>query len=230
MLLHVILHLTLCGSVASLPADTPVEIRVRLSDKVDRTIVARTFETTGGTGDAAEVGFDVPWGVYRLDASVPAANCNAADYLVLQPDQNRSIAETLHEGAAPDVRPVLVYGIGPASFHDAKPQFVFLDREAVACSRVIPDPLPSRVAFQHEGAAYYATIYETPALKNPLLALRLQTPEHAYQYVSVVTLTTDWTGWPTTIHYDFDQRRMSQLDGKPGDVLYCPSQNVTQAL
>jgi hypothetical protein len=227
MLLHVILHLALCGSVASLPADAPIEIRVRLSDKVDRVVLDQTIETTRGKGDAADVGFDAPWGVYRLNVSVPAAGCNAVDYVVFQADRNRTIGETLHDGPAPVVRPVLIYGTGPASFHEAKPQFVFLDAEAVACAHVVLEPLPSQVAFQHDGAAYYATVYEVPARTNPLLALRLETPDHAYQYVSIVTLATDWNGWPTTIQYDFDQKRMSLLDGKPGNTLYCLPQNVT---
>ncbi len=229
MLLHVLLHLALCNSIASLPADAPVEIRVRISDKADRSVLERVFETTRGTADDATVEFDAPWGVYRLDASVPDRDCNAVDYIVLQPNHNRTIAETLYERAAPVVHPVLVFGTGPTSFHDAKPQFVFLDAEAVACRYAVLDPPPSRVAFEHEGDAYYATMYDVPAHGVALLALRLQTPDHGYQYVSVVELTTDWVRWPTTIQFNVTQKQMSLLEGKPTNTLFCLPQNVTDA-
>lgn len=229
MLLHVFLHLALCNSMSGLPAGAPVEVHVRISDKVDRAVLDQVFETSRGSGGEATVAFDIPWGVYRLEASVPARDCNAVDYIIAQPDRNRTIAETLHDGPAPAVRPVLVFGTGPQSFHDAKPQFVFLDAQAVECQFAVPDPLPSRVAFEHEGDAYYATVYAVPAGVPSLLALRLQTPEHAYQYVSVVELSPDWAGWPTTIQFNVTQKQMALLEGKAADTLFCPPQNVTQA-
>lgn len=230
MLLHVLLHLGLCGAVSSLPADSPIEIRVRLSDKTDRAILDRSFETTRGTGDATTVQFDAPWGVYRLDATVPADDCNAVDYIVIQPKHDRTIAETLRDGPAPAVTPVLLFGVGPKSFHDAKPQFVFLNPDDVACRRAVTDPLPTPVSFQHEGDAYYATINELPAtLATPLLALRLETPDRGYQYISLVPLQAGWKGWPRSIRFNFDQNQMSMLDGKPTDTLFCPALDETDA-
>lgn len=230
MLLHVLLHLGLCGAVSKLPAQTPVEIRVRLSDKTDRAIVDRDFATTRGTGDEATVEFDVPWGVYRLDASVPAYDCNAVDYVVIQPKHDRTIDETLGEGPASNVTPVLLFGTGPKSFHDARPQFVFLDADDVACRHEVVDPIQVRVSFEHEGDAYYATIDEIPTtVATPLLALRLQTPDHGYQYIRLVPLRPAANAWPRSIQFNFDQEQMSLLGGKPTDTLFCPPLDETDA-
>lgn len=230
MLLHVLLHLGLCGAVSNLPAEAPVEIRVRLSDKTDRAVLDRAFQTTRGIGDEATVEFEAPWGVYRLEASIPAHDCNAVDYVVIQPKHDRTIAETLGEGPAPAVTPVLLFGTGPKSFHDAKPQFVFLDGDDVACRREVVDPLPTHVSFEHEGDAYYATIKEIPTtVATPLLALRLQTPDHGYQYISLVPLWPGSKGWPRSIRFNFDQKQMSLLDGKPTDTLFCPPLDETDA-
>jgi hypothetical protein len=230
MLLHVLLHLGLCGAVSSLPAETPVEIRVRLSDKTDRAILDRSFETIRGSGDEATVEFAAPWGVYRLEASVPVHDCNAVGYFVIQPKHDRAIAETLQDGPAPALTPLLLFGTGPTSFHEAKPQFVVLDGDEVACRHEVVDPLPARVSFEHQGDAYYATIDAIPTtVATPLLALRLQTPDHGYQYISLVPLRPGTKGWPRSIRLNFDQKQMSLLAGKPTDTLFCPPLDETDA-
>jgi hypothetical protein len=184
---------------------------------------------TRGAADQATVAFDAPWGVYRLNASVPARDCSAVDYVVLQPKYDRTISETLQDGPASPLAPLLLFGVGPASFHDAKPQFVIFDGDAVACGYVVPEPLPVPVKFEHEGDAYYATIYRVPDIANPLLALRLQTPNHAYQYVSILTLWPQTNRWPRSIHFNVGQQQMTLLDGKATNTLFCPTWNVTAA-
>ena len=230
MLLHVVLHLTLCGAVSRLPAEAPIEIRVRVADKTDRAAVDRVFEVPRGSADQESLAFDIPWGVYRLETSVPAYDCTALDYFVVQPDRNRSISETLSAGEPAPETPLLIYGIGPPSFHAARPQFVVFHDDSVACNAPLPDPLPVRVRFEHQGDAYYATVYGLPPPgRSLLLAIQLETPEDRYQYEQMVLLSGERTAWPTSIHFNFGQKKMDGLQGKTPDLLFCPAQYLTTA-
>jgi hypothetical protein len=231
MLSHVILHLVLCSAATQSGSTAPVQIHVGVFDKGDQAVVKRDFTAARGSGDQATIEFDMPWGVYRLDASVPASDCHARDYFALSRGNIRTFTEPMFDGAAPQRTPALAYGIGPQSFHDSKPQFVFFNENAVACDHALPEPLPSRVDFEHDGDAYYASIYGGVGVpKVPiLLVLRFQTPEHRYRYIRLVPLSLDWVGWPTSIHYDLDQKKMTALDKTPFDILLCPKVYETWA-
>ena len=144
-------------------------------------------------------------------------------------DRDRTVTETLSEEPAAVATPVLIEGTGPQSFHDAKPEFVFFDANNVACRHAVPDPLPAQVAFEHQGDAYYASLSRPASAGDAILALRLQTPGHGYQYIRMPAMAFAWSGWPKSVLFNVKAAQMSELSGKATDILFCPPLNVTAA-
>jgi hypothetical protein len=233
MLSHVMLHVVLCNSPQAW--DAPVPVSVRVSDRTDRAVVDQVFDATGA-GDSRTVAFEVPFGVYRLQSNVSGSNCGADGFVAILPDHNRNITQTLVDAGSttPTVVPLMLDGTGPASFHAAKPQFVTFDASAAACGYPVPPPIPARVVFEHDGDAYYASMYPSQAFlsgKLLVVALQLQTPDHGYQYVRVFNLmrVAD-RAFPVIVRFGVDQKMMDILNGKATDTLFCPPFNEAEAV
>jgi len=145
MLVHVIMHLGLCASVAKLPPEAPIAIAVRATDKREQVVLDRTFRMERGDDQQRVVEFDVNWGIYQLTASIPKYNCNAAGYFSFLPELDRSITAQLADGPPPPSQPMLLDGAAPESFLYLKPTFVLLDKAAAVCDKPVPDPLPSHI-------------------------------------------------------------------------------------
>ena len=230
---HVILHLGLCSSVAKLKPETTIAIHVHATDRRDQVIVDRNFRVERGDDEQRVVEFDIPWGIYRLEASVPKYNCNAADYFSFLNEHDRSITETLADGAAPPTMPMLLDGTAPQSFLYVKPTFVLFDKNAVACDKPVPDPLPSHIVVENDSDAYYAWLYNDVALPPgtvPLLALRLKTPTHQYHYVRIpIPVQLRWGGWPSSVQFEVSEDMVDELASDPVDTLLCPKLWSTSA-
>jgi hypothetical protein len=228
---HVILHLGLCSSVAKLKPETTIAIHVHATDKRDQVIVDRNFRVERGDDEQRVV--DIPWGIYRLEASVPKFNCNAADYFSFINEHDRSISETLADGPAPPTTPMLLDGTAPQSFLYVKPTFFLFDQSAVACNKPLPDPLPSHIVVENDSDAYYAWLYNDVALPAgaiPLLALRLKTPTHQYHYVRLpIPVQLRWGGWPSSIEFTVTEDMVDELASEPVDTLLCPKLWSTSA-
>jgi hypothetical protein len=220
-----LLHLGLCGSVAQLPPDATFEVHVRASDKLDQTVVDRVFAVRRGNGDRRDLDFEMPWGIYRFDTSVPASNCSASTYVSLLPDRDRGLTQTLADGTPQPAKPILLDGIAPPSLVKFRTTFVLLDADAIACSKALPDPLPSHLDLEADAGAYYGALYPDPSLKNgtnPLLAMRIETDDDKFHYIAVAQLATGWAGWPTSVRFDVTQRQIEQLSTWPDENLLCP--------
>jgi hypothetical protein len=226
VLSHVILHLALCGPVAKLPPEAVVAIHVRAVDRRDQVQVDRTFRMERGDDEQRIVEFDIPWGIYRVDSSVAKYGCSAKNYFSFLPEHDRSIAQTLVTGPAPDTTPMLLDGAAPESFLYVKPTFVLFDKGAAACGKPIPDPLPSHIDVDNGSDAFYATLYPDaplPAGAVPMLALRLKTPTHQYHYVRLpIPVQLAWGGWPSSIQFTVTEDMVDQLASEPVDTLLCP--------
>jgi hypothetical protein len=223
---HVILQLGLCSAVAKLPPEATVAVKVRATDKRDQVVVDRTFRVERGDGDQRVVEFDIPWGIYRLEASVPKSNCAAAEYFSFLPELNRSTTLALADGPPPATTPMLFEGTAPQSFLYVKPTFVLFDQAAVACDKPVPDPLPSHIVVENGDDAYYVWLYSDaplPAGVIPMVALRLKTPTHQYHYVRVpIPVQTRWSGWPASVEFNVSQDMVDVLATDPVDTLLCP--------
>lgn len=230
---HVILHLGLCSSVAKLKPETTIAIHVHATDKRDQVIVDRTFRVERGDDEERVVEFDIPWGIYRMEASVPKFNCNAAEYFSFLAEHDRSITETLADGGAPTTTPMLLDGTAPQSFLYVKPTFVLFDKNVVACNKPLPDPLPSHIVVENDSDAYYAWLYNDAPLPPgtvPLLALRLKTPTHQYHYVRLpIPVELRWGGWPGSIEFTVTEDMVDELASEPVDTLLCPKLWSTSA-
>jgi hypothetical protein len=232
MLSHVTLHLALCGPDA---AGSTVPVHVRVSDRLDQSVVDRVFDTAN-EGGSRTVAFDIPFGVYKVQSDVPGTSCAAAEFFSVLPGHDRNVTQTLDDAESnrtPLAIPVIIDGTGPPAFHARKPQFVTIDADAAACQRYVPDPIPARVIFEHDGDAYYASLFPAAAFasgKSLLLALQFETPEHAHQYIDIMPLEPRDRPWPLDIHVNVGQKQMDALDGKAVDVLFCPPWRITGAV
>jgi len=226
MLVHVIMHLGLCASVAKLPPEAPIAIAVRATDKREQVVLDRTFRMERGDDQQRVVEFDVNWGIYQLTASIPKYNCNAAGYFSFLPELDRSITAQLADGPPPASQPMLLDGAAPESFLYLKPTFVLLDKAAAVCDKPVPDPLPSHIVVENDSDAYYASLFfdtPVPAGVETMLALRLQTPTHQYHYVRLpVPVQMHWGGWPSSIQFGVTEDMVDGLASDPTGTLLCP--------
>ena len=230
---HVILHLGLCSSVAKLKPETTIAIHVHATDKRDQVIVDRNFRVERGDDEDRVVEFDIPWGIYRLEASVPKYNCNAADYFSFLNEHDRSITETLADGPAPPTMPMLLDGTAPQSFLYVKPTFVLFDKNAVACDKPVPDPLPSthrrrerfrrvlRMALQRRAAA--------PGHRSDAGASTEDADASVPLRRLPVPVQLQWGGWPRSVEFTVTEDMVDELASDPVDTLLCPKLWSTSA-
>jgi hypothetical protein len=230
---HVILHLGLCAPVAKLAPDATLAIHVHAIDKRDQVVLDRNFRVERGDDEQRVVEFDIPWGIYKLDASMPKFNCNATDYFSFLPEHDRSITETLVSGPAPATTPMLLDGTAPQSFLYVQPTFVLFDKGAVDCNKPVPDPLPSHIVVENDQDSYYAWFYPDVSLPPgtvPLLALRLKTPTHQYHYVRLpMPVQMRWGGWPGSVQFTVTEDMVDELASQPTGTLLCPKLWETSA-
>jgi hypothetical protein len=223
----------LCGAIARLKPETPLAIRVRLSDRTGRATLDRTFRVERGDGPDVMVEFDSARGTYRLDAAAPKYGCSVTDYLALMPDRTRSVTEPLDSSPPSPEIPVILYGDAPQTMLYANPTFVLFDKSAVACGKPIATPLTTHVTVENDQDSYYAWLYNDDATRQPdtqTLALRLQTPTHQHHYVRIpLPFPAPPLRWPENIHLDVSEGMIDELATEPTDTLLCPKMWRTSA-
>ncbi len=232
-LAHVVLHIGFCQAIARAPEAAPVAARVRVTDRIGRVQLDRTFRFERGDENEAIVEFDNAFGVYRLDIAVPGYGCSASNYVYFISGHDRSIAIALTSGtrAAPAV-PVLLSGAAPQSFLYLQPTFVLFDKSGAVCKQPVPAPLQTSIVVENDQDSYYAWLYAdrgTP-LGSLQLALRLRTPTHQYHYVRIpMQFPIPRTGWPESITLDITEDMADGLATEPVNTLLCPKMWKTSA-
>jgi hypothetical protein len=225
-LAHVILHVGLCGAIARASPDASVALRIRLTDRVGRTELDKTYRVDRGDEDQAIVEFDSPFGIHKLSIVAPQYRCSATDYLFFIAGLDRSITEKLNDAPEPAPgKPVLLSGAAPQSFLYVQPTFVLFDKSQTACNKPVPNALPAQIVVENDQDGYYTWLYADPsaALGSQQLALRLRTPTHQYHYVRVpISFPMPWGGWPNSIRFDVTQDMVDALAGDPTNTLLCP--------
>jgi hypothetical protein len=226
-LAHVVLHVGFCNAIARKSPDTTVAVRVRMTDRIGRPEVDRTYRVERGDESEAIVEFDSHFGIYALAVDAPKYRCSALDYLYFIPDHDRSVSVKLSDAPAPPPpRPVLLSGTAPQSFLYVQPTFVLFDKAAVACDKPLGQPLDSQIVVENDQDAYYAWFYSsgpTGSGSPEQLALRLRTPTHQYHYVRIpIPFPIPWGGWPGSIQFNVTQEMVDSLAGDPVNTLLCP--------
>ncbi|MGC1381214.1 MAG: hypothetical protein WA814_09380 [Candidatus Baltobacteraceae bacterium] len=221
-----ILHVGLCGAIARAAPGTTVALHVRLSDRIGRSQVDRSYRFERGDDPQAIVEFDSAFGIYRLDLDAPKYHCSATDYLFFISGLDRSVTVSLNDGRAAPPTPLLLSGTAPQSFLYVAPTFVLFDKSAVACDKPIAAPLDSRIVVENDQDGYYASFYSDASANSgapELLALRLKTPTHQYHYVRIpIPFPIPWGGWPNSIQFNVTQEMVDSLAGDPVNTLLCP--------
>lgn len=232
-LAHVVLHIGFCQAIARAPETAPVAARVRVTDRIGRMQIDRTFRFQRGDENEAVVEFDNAFGVYRLDITVPRYGCSAENYVYFIPGHDRSIAVALTSGApAAPPMPVLLSGAAPQSFLYLQPTFVLFDKSQVTCKQPVPPPLQTDIVIENDQDSYYAWLYADP--QTPLgslqLALRLRTPTHQYHYVRIpMQFPIPRSGWPESITLDITEDMADGLATEATNTLLCPKMWKTSA-
>jgi hypothetical protein len=229
---HVVLHLAFCNAISRAPSSARVAMRVGVYDRIGRPQIQRTVRFVRGEYTEAPVEFDLSQGVYRLQVSVPAYDCNAIDYLGLIADHTRNVNEQLVDGAAPQPHPMLLEGTAPQSFLYVHPTFVLFNK-STQCNTPVGDQLNARTVIENDEDAYYVWLYSNPqidALGSVTLALRLATSTGEYHYVRVkLPFPRPWLGWPQDVRLDVPEGWLDVLAGQPVDTLLCPRLFETSA-
>jgi hypothetical protein len=229
----VILHIGFCNAIARTAPQTPIALRVRLTDRIGRTEVERVYRVERGDENEAVVEFDGTFGIHALAVEAPKYRCSASDYLVLISDRSRSVRETLSDPPGPPpAKPVLLSGEAPQSFLYVNPTFVLFDKGAAACKKPVPAQLPTQIVVENDQDGYYVWLYPdaSAAPGSQQLALRLRTPTHQYHYVRIpVPFPVPWTGWPTSIQLNVTEDMVDGIASEPVDTLLCPKMWRTSA-
>ena len=226
---HVLLHVGLCEAAARAKSQTMIPMHVRLAYRQagpqPGIELDKTYRVERSDGDDVVIEFDVARGLYKMTLDAPAYNCAASDFIEILPDRDRSISETLKDGAGPVDPFVLLYGTAPMSFVYAKPTFVVFDK-SVTCNAPVTAPLHVRIVSEHDRDSYYTWLYTDPSLGaqgSTVVALRLSTPTHLYHYVRLpIPFPVPWAGWPDNIHFDVTEDELDGLATEKTDTLLCP--------
>ncbi len=225
-LAHVVLQLGFCGAIARASPNATVAVRVRLTDRIGRTEVDRTYRVERDDDDKGVVEFDGPFGIHRLAVDAPQYRCSATDYLFLIAGLDRSVTEKLSDAPPPPPgKPMLLSGEAPQSFLYVQPTWVLFDKSQTACNKPVPSPLPAQIVVENDQDGYYTWLYSDPAAApgSQQLTLRLRTPTHQYHYVRInIPFPMPWGGWPNSIRFDVTQDMVDSLAGEPTNTLLCP--------
>ena len=225
-LAHVVLHIGFCQAIARAPETALVAARVRVTDRIGRLQLDRTFRFQRGDENEAVVEFDNVFGLYRLDIAVPRYGCSAADYVYFIPGHDRSINAALTGTAVTGApAPVLLSGTAPQSFLYLQPTFVLFDKSQAVCKQTVPVALQTNIVVENDQDSYYAWLYADP--RTPVgslqLALRLRTPTHQYHYVRIpMQFPIPRSDWPESITLDVTEDMADGLATDPVNTLLCP--------
>lgn len=232
-LAHVILHVGFCNAIARAAPTTVVALRIRMSDRIGRPEVDRTYRVERGDEAETIVEFDSAFGIHSLAVEAPKYGCSASDYLFFISGHDRSVTEKLSDAPAPPPpRPVLLSGTAPQSFLYVAPTFVLFNKSQIACNKPLPQPLDTNIVVENDQDAYYASLYPDASASagSQQLALRLRTPTHQYHYVRIpIPFPIPWTGWPESIQFNVSEEMIDALAGDPVDTLLCPKLWETSA-
>jgi hypothetical protein len=223
---HLVLHLGLCNAAAKVAPETPIPIRVHLSDATGRQQLNQAFNIERGYDPQIIAEMDVPRGTFQAQISSPKYRCSATDYLVFLSERNRNVSENLSDGTAPPTQPVLLAGTAPQAFLYVKPTFVLFDKATTDCNKPITDPIPIRLTVENDQDAFYVWLYNDPSLAGHgpmLVAFKLGTATGQFHYIKIPTgFPLPWRGWPETIEFNVTEDVIDSLSGQPVNVLLCP--------
>ncbi|MDP9025695.1 MAG: hypothetical protein M3N13_10020, partial [Candidatus Eremiobacteraeota bacterium] len=204
---HIVLHVSLCNAIARAAPQTTIPMKVRLTDHTGRQILETTQRVDRGDGNVRLIEFEAPRGNFRMQISAPSYRCNSLDYVSILSEHNRSIAETLSDGPAPQTQPLLLEGTAPPSFLYVAPTFVMLDKN-LPCKGPIEDPLPSHIVVENDQDAFYVWMYSDPSIAargSVQIALRLATVTGEYHYIRIkVPFPVPWSGFPSNIQFNVE--------------------------
>lgn len=230
---HVVLHIGFCQAISRAPETAPIAARVRVTDRIGRVQLDRTFRFPRGDENEAVVEFDNAFGLYRLDISVPRYGCSAANYVYFIPGHDRTITAALSgEPAVRPTMPVLLSGTAAQSFLYLQPTFVLFDKSRAICKQPVPDALQMDLVVENDQDSYYAWLYANPQTSTGSLqlALRLRTPTHQYHYVRIpMEFPIPLGGWPESITLDVTEDMADGLATEPVNTLLCPKMWKTSA-
>lgn len=217
---HVVLHLSLCTPMASLPPSATVDVKLRLVDNTGRQHVDYDFSVPRGESMTHTINFDAPRGTFRATMLAAQGECGMIDYWAFISESPRTIEATLATTPPPQEPLVLLDGRAPESFLSADPQFALLPKNT-PCATPISDPPPAKFRLENDGSSFYVWM-NLNDIHDSLLALQVETATGEYHYVRLRPKLDTWTGFPSTVEIDLSEDTLDWLAGQPVDTLLCP--------
>ena len=224
---HIVLHLTLCQAATRLKTGAAMPLSVSVTDRIDRPIVNQQFRLVRDFNNISSVEFDMPRGVYRLDAqaSVGKTMCSAEQYFAVIVDHNRSLNMTLQNGTHHPVPvPMLFTGTAPFAYAYAQPTIVFFDHNQ-QCKAPVGQPLDAELQLFNDADGYYGEVYPSPNLlahEPVMVAVRLTDARGDYKYMRLENAYIGASRWPGQISFNVDDGVMQYVAGEAEDTLLCP--------
>ncbi len=229
---HIALNVTLCSAMTRRGPDTPIDVRVRLINRIDKPAYDHTFRITRGYADQRMIDFNAPFGVYGLVMSSKQFGCNGTDWLMILPDHDRTINETLVDGRPTVTHPTLMVGSLPASFSYANPTVALFDKSQ-ACNTPVGDPLPLKTVVENDQNAFYVWMYPDASLAPHapvVVTVQLTAADGENHYVRLkVPFPTPWRGFPETWEFNISENTIDGLSQEKTGTLLCPRIYETSA-
>ncbi len=230
---HVALHLSLCNSVARLPANAPIEIRLHEQDYTGRQKHDEDFHIQRGEGAERTVEFDTPRGTFGVLVTVPKYKCAAFQYLTYIADHTRNVKMALSDGMPPRTQPLMILGTEPQSFSEMNPTYVLIGKD-VKCDGPIGDLIQANATIEDDQDAYYVSMLPSPDIdsRGPFqVALQIDTTTgEGHLYIRLkIPFPQPWRGWPQTYEFDIPDALFDEAATRPIDTFWCPKMTRTSA-
>ncbi len=230
---HVVLHVTLCQAAMRVKPQAVIPMQLLVTDRVNRHIVEQQFKLVREINNTANVAFDMPWGIYRVDMQAKAAGavCSTEEYFAVVMDHNRQLDVTLQNGPVrPGRVPTLVMGAAPFAFAYVQPTVVAFDKSQ-QCNQPVGEPLNANISLTNDSDAYYGQFFPNAQLAPhaPLVvAVRLTDARGNFKYVRISgDFLSASSGWPSSGTFNVDENVIDYVSDKPEDTLLCPKMYKT---
>ncbi|HTU69363.1 MAG TPA: hypothetical protein VMF11_03500 [Candidatus Baltobacteraceae bacterium] len=222
---HVVLHLGLCHAMLNLPPETAITAHVRVIDRIGRPHLDQNMSFLRNYENTGVVQFDVPFGLYALQVSVPRYGCYAQDFFFIINGHDRTMTEQLTDGAPAATYPMLMDGTAPASFIYLSPTYVLFDKDT-QCNKPVGDPIQVQTKIEDDQDSFYVWMYPDASLVargQETIAMQIQTPTGDYHYVRIkAPFPVPWHGWPINIQFTLNEGAIDFISTQPTGVLLCP--------
>ncbi len=222
---HIAMNLALCGAITRQGPDTPVDVRVRLINRIDKPNFDKTYHFARGYANAKMINFNAPFGVYALVIDAPKYHCSGFDWVLFIPNHDRTMNESLVDGTAPVPHPMLMVGTLSSAFSYTNPTVAIFDKSQ-KCNAPVGDPLPLKTAVEYDQNSFYVWMYPDASLiphAPVVVSVQIGAADGDSHFVRLkVPFPEPWHGFPDTWQFNITDNVIDGLATQKTETLLCP--------